>query len=112
MWGSTETFLLQAAPSEADFATAHVYEGPIGYSIYDIGPQRRLSQALGAAPVVIPAPRMVAPVAPVARPAAVVQPVRQTSSVPGADIWYYADLHYRHQESVVRWTSYYDRQAA
>ncbi|CAK0782947.1 hypothetical protein CVIRNUC_006142 [Coccomyxa viridis] len=51
----------------------------------DGGPQRRLSEALGAtpvAPVVIPAPRVVEP-AP--RAATVAQPARQTSSVPAGN---------------------------
>ena len=84
--------LPQAAPSVANTTATYAYEKPIRYDFHDGGPQRRLSQALGAtprAPVVIPAPRVVEPVA---RPAAVVQPARQTSSVPGAGIWHHADF--------------------
>ena len=84
--------LPQAAPSGANITAAYDYEGPIGYGFHSGGSQRRLSQALGAtprAPVVIPAPRVVEPVA---RPAAVVQPARQTSSVPGAAMWHHAAL--------------------
>lgn len=81
-----EMLLPQAAFTGANFTATYAYEGLVTYGFHDDRPQRRLSEALGAtsvAPVVIPAPRVVEPVA---RPAAVVQPARQTSSVPGADM--------------------------
>ena len=84
----------QAAPSGANITAAYDYEESIRYGFHSGRPQRRLSQALGVtprAPVVIPAPRVVEPVA---RPAAVVQPARQAPSVPGADMWHHAGLLY------------------
>ena len=93
----------QAALFGANSTATYTYEEPIRYNFYDGGPQRRLSQALGAtprAPVVIPAPRVVEPVA---RPAAVAQPARQTSSVPGADTWRHAALAcYMSEEGAVQ----------
>ena len=89
-------FSPQAALFGANSTATYAYEEPIRYNFYNGGPQRRLSQALGAtprAPVVITAPRVVEPVA---RPAAVVQPARQTSSVPGADMWHHADSPLMH----------------
>ena len=76
-----ELITLQAAHSSGAASAYTHWHGAV-----DGGPQRRLSEALGAtpvAPVVIPAPRVVEP-AP--RAATVAQPARQTSSVPGADM--------------------------